>query len=115
MTESSSTLKGLAPRYQAYGLAILGGVLYFLGWAGFGFWPLSLVCLVPLWGALELGLEVEQPRKVRTPDFAESLRVLEADVAVVIAYGRILPRAAAANKPVERAWRARIDLVGGRG
>jgi apolipoprotein N-acyltransferase len=35
---------------------MLGGALYFLGWAGFGFWPLSLVCLVPLWGALELGL-----------------------------------------------------------
>jgi methionyl-tRNA formyltransferase len=43
--------------------------------------------------ALELGLEVVQPTKVRTPEFAESLRALEADVAVVIAYGRILPRA----------------------
>lgn len=43
-------------RHSAYGLAILGGTLYFLGWAGFGFWPLSLLCLVPLWGALELGL-----------------------------------------------------------
>jgi len=32
-------------------------VLYFLGWAGFGFWPLSLICLVPLWAALELGLQ----------------------------------------------------------
>ena len=31
-------------------------MFYFLGWAGFGFWPLSLLCLVPLWGALELGL-----------------------------------------------------------
>jgi methionyl-tRNA formyltransferase len=43
--------------------------------------------------ALALGLRVEQPTKVRTPDFAESLRVVDADVAVVIAYGRILPRA----------------------
>ncbi len=43
--------------------------------------------------ALELGLEVEQPTKVRTPDFAESLRASNADVVVVIAYGRILPRA----------------------
>ncbi len=42
--------------------------------------------------ALALGLEVEQPTKVRAPAFAESLRALEADVAVVIAYGRILPR-----------------------
>ena len=56
MTESIPTSASLPPRYQAYGLAILGGVLYFLGWAGFGFWPLSLLCLVPLWGALELGL-----------------------------------------------------------
>lgn len=43
--------------------------------------------------ALELGLDVEQPRKVKTDDFAASLRALEADVAVVVAYGRILPRA----------------------
>ena len=57
MTESSPTSASLPPRYQAYGLATLGGVLYFLGWAWFGFWPLSLLCLVPLWGALELGLE----------------------------------------------------------
>ena len=43
--------------------------------------------------ALELGLEVWQPTKVRTPEFAEELRAVEADVAVVVAYGRILPRA----------------------
>jgi methionyl-tRNA formyltransferase len=42
--------------------------------------------------ALELGLEVWQPQKVRTAAFAEKLRALEADVAVVVAYGRILPR-----------------------
>jgi methionyl-tRNA formyltransferase len=42
--------------------------------------------------ALELGLEVWQPKKVRTAEFAEKLRALEADVAVVVAYGRILPR-----------------------
>ena len=42
--------------------------------------------------ALELGLEVWQPRKVRTADFADRLRAIEADVAVVVAYGRILPR-----------------------
>ncbi len=35
---------------------MLGGAFYFLGWAGFGYWPLSLICLVPLWAALELGL-----------------------------------------------------------
>jgi methionyl-tRNA formyltransferase len=42
--------------------------------------------------ALELGLEVWQPKKVRTAEFAEKLRALDADVAVVVAYGRILPR-----------------------
>jgi methionyl-tRNA formyltransferase len=43
--------------------------------------------------ALELGLEVWQPKKVRTAEFAENLRSLDADVGVVVAYGRILPRA----------------------
>lgn len=42
--------------------------------------------------ALGLGLEVWQPRKVRTAAFAEALRALDADVGVVVAYGRILPR-----------------------
>jgi len=42
--------------------------------------------------ALELGLEVWQPKKVRTAEFAAKLRALDADVAVVVAYGRILPR-----------------------
>lgn len=42
--------------------------------------------------ALDLGLEVWQPTKVRTAAFAERLRNLEADVGVVVAYGRILPR-----------------------
>ncbi len=43
--------------------------------------------------ALELGLDVWQPTKLRTAEFAERLRTLEADVAVVVAYGRILPLA----------------------
>jgi methionyl-tRNA formyltransferase len=43
--------------------------------------------------ALELGLDVSQPTKVRTAEFAAHLQSLEADVAVVVAYGRILPRA----------------------
>jgi len=43
--------------------------------------------------ALALGLEVAQPRRVKRPAFAASLALLEADVAVVVAYGRILPRA----------------------
>ncbi len=41
--------------------------------------------------ARELGLHVEQPTKVRTPELAASLVACEADLAVVVAYGRILP------------------------
>jgi apolipoprotein N-acyltransferase len=47
----------LAPRSLAYGLALVAGVLRFLGWAGFGIWPLALICMVPLFGSLELGLK----------------------------------------------------------
>jgi methionyl-tRNA formyltransferase len=43
--------------------------------------------------ALELGLPVVQPAKVRTPEFAAWMRDAAADVALVIAYGRILPLA----------------------
>ncbi|MEM7433692.1 MAG: methionyl-tRNA formyltransferase [Myxococcota bacterium] len=43
--------------------------------------------------ALELGLDVWQPTRVRTPEFADRLRSLGADVGVVVAYGRILPLA----------------------
>ncbi|MFO0615602.1 MAG: methionyl-tRNA formyltransferase [Polyangiaceae bacterium] len=42
--------------------------------------------------ALELGLPVTQPTKVKTPDFAAWVRAQEADVALVMAYGRILPK-----------------------
>ncbi|MEM9730262.1 MAG: apolipoprotein N-acyltransferase [Myxococcota bacterium] len=41
-------------RRLAYAWAALGGVVYFLGWAGFGIWPLALVSLIPLLIALEL-------------------------------------------------------------
>jgi methionyl-tRNA formyltransferase len=40
--------------------------------------------------ARELGLPLAQPRAIHTGSFAERYRALEADVAVVIAYGRIL-------------------------
>ena len=43
--------------------------------------------------AQQLGIAVIQPEKVRVPEFAQSLRALEADVAIVVAYGRILPPA----------------------
>jgi len=41
--------------------------------------------------SLELGLTVHQPTKVRTGALAQWLSEREADVAVVLAYGRILP------------------------
>src|SRR5258706_3226999 len=41
--------------------------------------------------ALELGLPTLQPASVRKPPFVEQLRALAPDLAVVVAYGRILP------------------------
>ena len=43
--------------------------------------------------AAELGIPVLQPTKVRTPEFAAQLREQRAELAVVVAYGRILPQA----------------------
>ena len=40
--------------------------------------------------ALSLGLEVLQPEKIKNPDFVETLRRLDADIFIVIAYGQIL-------------------------
>src|SRR5688572_4290632 len=42
--------------------------------------------------ALEKGIPVLQPQKIKTPPFAPELEKLEPDVAVVAAYGKILPR-----------------------
>src|ERR1700760_4665646 len=42
--------------------------------------------------ALELGLPVVQPTKLKTGEFAEWVRGQRADVALVVAYGRILRR-----------------------
>lgn len=41
--------------------------------------------------ALELGIPVLQPEKVRTDEALETFRSHQADAAVVVAYGRILP------------------------
>jgi methionyl-tRNA formyltransferase len=41
--------------------------------------------------ALALGLSVVQPSKLRTGEFADWARAQRADVALVVAYGRILP------------------------
>lgn len=42
--------------------------------------------------ALELNLPVHQPQKVKDPEFIELLNSYEADLFVVVAYGRILPK-----------------------
>jgi methionyl-tRNA formyltransferase len=42
--------------------------------------------------AIELGVRVVQPTKLRTGEFAAWARAERADVALVVAYGRILPR-----------------------
>ncbi len=42
--------------------------------------------------ALEQGIEVLQPEKIRTAEVIEQFRAFNADVAVVVAYGRILPK-----------------------
>jgi methionyl-tRNA formyltransferase len=42
--------------------------------------------------ARELGIEVRQPERVRDPAFLESFAALEADLAVVVAFGQIFPR-----------------------
>ena len=41
--------------------------------------------------ALEYGLKVYQPEKVRVPEFVEVLRDLKPDVIVVVAFGQLLP------------------------
>lgn len=41
--------------------------------------------------ALEKGIQVLQPAKIRGTDFAQQLKALDAEVAVVTAYGKILP------------------------
>ena len=43
--------------------------------------------------ARHLGVPVLQPERVRTPEFEQELRALDADVFIVVAYGRILPQA----------------------
>jgi apolipoprotein N-acyltransferase len=53
---TDAALTDSRPRYQSFALAALAGIFYFLGWAGFGIWPLALICLVPFWDALEIAL-----------------------------------------------------------
>ncbi len=50
---TDTTLRAPSNAWPAYALACSGGVVLFVGWAGFRLWPLELVGLVPLWVALE--------------------------------------------------------------
>jgi len=43
--------------------------------------------------ALQLGLPLDQPNRCRDPQFLERFRTMSPDLAVVVAYGQILPRA----------------------
>ena len=43
--------------------------------------------------ARRLGVPVLQPERVRAPELEQTLRALDADVFIVVAYGRILPQA----------------------
>lgn len=49
----SLAVNSVFARIRPFLLAAIGGVLAFLGYVGFGVWPLALCCLVPLWQALE--------------------------------------------------------------
>ena len=42
--------------------------------------------------AMELGLPVYQPKKVRDPKFIQVVRDLEPEVIVVVAFGQIIPK-----------------------
>ncbi len=46
----------LGRRLLPWALSALGGALYFLGFVGFGVWPLAFVCFIPLLIALEIDL-----------------------------------------------------------
>lgn len=47
------TIGGARAAAHLFALAAAGGALHFLGFVGFGVWPLALICLAPLWEAVE--------------------------------------------------------------
>jgi methionyl-tRNA formyltransferase len=56
------------------------------------------VCETPVReAASRLGIPVLQPASIKDPSFAESLHPYEADIFVVVAYGKIIPRAVFAH------------------
>jgi methionyl-tRNA formyltransferase len=60
--------------------------------------------------ARRLGLPVLQPARVRTPEVEAELRALDADLFVVVAYGRILPQALL-DLPRQGPWNVHASLL----
>jgi methionyl-tRNA formyltransferase len=60
--------------------------------------------------ARRLGLPVLQPERVRTPEALAELRALDADLFVVVAYGRILPQALL-DLPRRGPWNVHASLL----
>ncbi len=60
--------------------------------------------------ALDHGLRVEQPKKLRDGAVANQLRGLEIDLAIVVAYGRILP-VDVFEAPVFNTWNVHASLL----
>jgi methionyl-tRNA formyltransferase len=60
--------------------------------------------------ALELGLTVEQPATLKTPDAVARLRGFDADLMVVVAYGLILPQAVL-DVPRSGCWNIHASLL----
>ena len=60
--------------------------------------------------ALAAGLEVRQPESLRTREARQSLRALEPDVMVVVAYGLILPQSIL-DIPVHGCWNVHASLL----
>jgi methionyl-tRNA formyltransferase len=56
------------------------------------------------------GLPVLQPEKVRTPELESALRAFDADLFVVVAYGRILPQALL-DLPRRGPWNVHASLL----
>lgn len=64
---------------------------------------------VKIW-ALERGLKVLEPQKMRDPSFLSTLRELSPDLIVVFAYGKILPKEVL-EIPKEGCWNIHLSLL----
>ena len=60
--------------------------------------------------ALEHGLTIEQPRKLRDGAVAKRLKALQIDLAIVVAYGRILPKDVF-EAPAFNTWNVHASLL----